>query len=136
MSDFGNRPRLELHGPDDLRVILEEDECGVAYAYLLDGADIVGDVWLYNVTQSPAEAPWTTRSARPPFLNPKSMSKGQSARQTLETVTRVEAKWEAGGAVELFFDGRREARLWPGAKPGQSFMAAAQGPLASPLDGA
>ncbi|WP_374969310.1 hypothetical protein [Terrabacter sp. BE26] len=134
MKDSARRPWLELQGPHTFRVILEEDQCGAAYAYLLDGADIVGDVWLYNVVPSPTDAPWMTQAAEPPFLNPGSLCKEDVARRTLETVTRVEARWGEGGTVELFFDDRREARMWPGSRPGESFMASSKGPLASPLD--
>ena len=125
---------LVLDGPAGQQLILEEDDCGAAYAYLLDDQRIVGDVWLYNVVAGPIEAPRTGTDRRPPFLNPQSLTKPEEHRRRIGRPVTVEARWSEG-TVEVFFDGRLEARLWEGAKPGQAFMAAASGPLARTLPG-
>lgn len=126
-----DRHWVELSGPSGSRVVLEEDECGAAFAYLLHDQEIVGDVWLYNVEPAPLSAPWTQPGAHPPFMNPAALSKTSHERRDIGG--EVSARWSPDGAVDVFIGDRHEARLWPGAKPGQSFMAADVGPLASPL---
>ena len=98
----------ELDGPENRRLILDEDECGAAYAYLVED-EIAGDVWLYNVR--PADA----------------------VRKRIRDVASIKVVWRVDGVVELFFDERLEARLWRGGRPGQSYMAVADGPLAMRL---
>jgi hypothetical protein len=48
--------------------IIIEDDNRVAYAYLLEGENIVGDVWLYNQEQSPVKENWDNPDDLP-FLN-------------------------------------------------------------------
>ena len=112
-------------------MVLEEDVCGAAFAYLLEHEDIIGDVWLYNTGPSPQDAPWTQPDAHPPFMNPAALSKGRDERRGIGD--GATARWGSDATVDVFIGDRHEARLWPGANPGQSFMAAARGPMAAPL---
>ena len=100
------------------------------FAYLVQDQDIVGDVWLYNVAPAPIGAPWTRPNAHPPFMNPAALSKTSQVRRDIGG--EVTARWRPGRVVDVFIGDRHEARLWPGAKPGQCFVAAVVGPLAAP----
>lgn len=119
--------RCEIPG-SDLSVVVEDDG-RVAYAYLKRGEEIVADVWLYNVSEPPAEGGFGDR-AQPPFLNPRDYCTGTFERiseQSLLECVLVSPR------VELRLDGRLIARLQPGVKPGWSAHAAREGPLARPL---
>lgn len=110
-----------------LRVVIEDDE-RVAYAYLMDSnGSIVGDVWLYNVAETPQKPEWTDR-AKMPFLNPREFC-------NTETVPRVTSESKVSCVahedyVDIEVDGVLVARLKVGAKPGWSRLASKDGPLA------
>jgi len=61
---------LRLDSPDGRLSVMLEDDGRVAYAYLLQDGKVVGDVWLYNVVETPERVDWKDRSQMP-FLNPK-----------------------------------------------------------------
>jgi hypothetical protein len=109
-------------------VILEEDR--VAYAYLRDGKEIVGDVWLYNVDPAPAEPEWGDPE-KMPFRNPVAFVRPGTLAPLAEALG-----WRCtfqGSEARVYCDGALVARLVPGAKPGWSVLAAKKGPLALPL---
>ena len=108
-----------------------EDDGRVAYAYLLEHGELVGDVWLYNVSPTPEEDEWKSQS-QGPFLNSQRFCKAASVPR-LQQNSAVMCKWYDAG-VEVSVDGVLMARLEGGAKPGWSRLAIRPGPLAKPLE--
>lgn len=122
---------LRLDGPHSQAVVLDDDG-RVAYAYLLENENVVGDVWLYNVVDSPESPEWPDPS-NAPFLNPKDFCKTNEKLSRLDDESAVTCGWFEGG-VDVSIEGRWVARLVRGAKPGWSLLAAKRGPLALPLE--
>ena len=122
---------LRIDEPNGRRAIVLEDDGRVAYAYLLEGDEIVGDVWLYNVAPTPETVNWRDRASTP-FLNPRKYCAEESVPQ-LRGDSTVSCQWSEEGA-EVTIDGVRMARLVRGSKPGWSRLAASPGPLARPLN--
>jgi len=118
------------HPQGGLAVVLDDDD-RVAYAYLIEDDQIVGDVWLYNVLEPPETVNWEDTSAMP-FLNPRDLCKSEKARR-LTSQSSVQCAWFDTG-VEVRVDGVLWARLERGSKPGWSRLAARPGPLAIPLN--
>jgi hypothetical protein len=112
------------------RAVILEDDGRVAYAYLLEDEEIVGDVWLYNVEQTPDTVNWKDRAAMP-FLNPRPFCRDADVPRIGQSVP-VHCQWSETG-VEVSIDGVLLARLERGAKPGWSKLAIQPGPLAKPL---
>ncbi len=52
---------IRFDEPGGTRSVLLEDDGSVAYAYLLEGDMITGDVWLYNVGEAPETVNWRDR---------------------------------------------------------------------------
>jgi hypothetical protein len=121
---------LRFDAPGKTLALMLEDDGNVAYAYLLEGEEIVGDVWLYNVAESPLEVEWDPSAM--PFLNPKKFCREDKVPRMREE-SLVDCKWSSRG-VEVTIDGVLMARLEVGAKPGWSKLAACSGPLANPLE--
>ncbi len=121
---------LRFDAPDGRRSVVVEDDGRVAYAYLLQEEQIVGDVWLYNVAQTPDEVDWKDRAAMP-FLNPKSFCSSMPMNR-LRSTSKVECRWRPIGA-DIVVDDILVARIDHGSKPGWSGGAAKEGPLAKPL---
>jgi hypothetical protein len=123
---------MQVNAPEgDLSVVLEDDG-RVAYAYLLEGGTVVGDVWLYNILDSPGDVDWENPSLMP-FLNPAIYCNSEQAPR-LRDGSNLSCDWSPRG-VEIWIDGIHVARLEVGAKPGWSRSAIRSGPLAKPLDG-
>lgn len=112
------------------RAVVLEDDGRVAYAYLLDGERLTGDVWLYNVSPTPETVDWKDRSQMP-FLNPKKYCQGETSPR-LHARSRVDCEWSDAG-VDVSIDGIVMAKLENGSKPGWSRLALQPGPLAKPL---
>lgn len=120
----------DVRSPDGRWSLVIEDDDHVAYAYLLDGQRIVGDVWLYNVDMAPENTDWK-RQKRRPFLQPRSFCV-EIPFLRLREDSDVKATW-AADTVVVEIDGIVWARLANGCKPGWSRLAARPGPLAKPL---
>lgn len=107
-----------------------EDDGKVAYAYLRNGAEIVGDVWLYNHGEAPAEPEWEDPS-RMPFANPKEFT-NPDLFEPVRDASEVSFEWVKEHQLELLIliRGDLYARLIPGSKPGWSKLAIKDGPLA------
>jgi hypothetical protein len=112
------------------RAVVLEDDGRVAYAYLLEKNEIVGDVWLYNVADSPEAVDWSDRSAMP-FANPKRYCATERLPRLTEA-SNVRCSWSDRG-VDIAVEGIDFARVEHGSKPGWSRLAAVPGPLANPL---
>ena len=111
---------LQFDDPARGRRVMLEHDGETVYAYLLEAGRIVGHVWLYNSGPHQAlpvadPAAWVGARQLPP----------------LDAEERWRADFDADGA-EIFCDGVRVAKLWPGCKPGRSLLAT--GPLARPPD--
>jgi hypothetical protein len=119
----------EFVEPDGKRRVVLDDDGSVAYAYLFEDEKIVGDVWLYNVGETPEEIDWGNRDALP-FPNPKPYS----ADLSIKRLRDIEARcfWTDRGA-DITFDGVLFARLERGAMPGWSLNARVDGRLARVL---
>jgi hypothetical protein len=122
---------LRFDAPDGNRTVVLEDDGKVAYAYLLEHDEVVGDVWLYNVATTPDTVDWKDRNAMP-FLNPRKYCLDGHG-PTLRNDSAVICHW-SDDSVDVVIEGVRMARLARGAKPGWSRLASARGPLAQPLD--
>ena len=130
-SITSNDVLLRFDEPTTTRAVVLEDDGRVAYAYLLDHEEVVGDVWLYNVAEPPDLVDWNDASQMP-FLNPKSFCKAESGFR-LTQQSAVECAWFPKG-VMVSINGVLIARLEVGAKPGWSRLATRSGPLAKPLE--
>ena len=117
-------------------VIVELDG-QTAYAYLLKGPDtIVGDVWLFNLGDAPVEPPWT-EAPKAPFKNPAEYVASRPSPR-IDSCADVTAVWRSHDdhvRVELVCAGEVIAVLASGEFPGQSAMAAKDGPIARTLAG-
>jgi len=121
---------VRLEGTDG-RSIGIEDDGKVAYAYLLHGDGIVGDVWLYNVADTPESVSFRDPEHMP-FLNPRGFCRQEVAVTRLSAASNLRCVWTASH-VDLFVDSEWIARLREGARPGWSKLASRPGPLARPL---
>lgn len=120
---------LEFEDPDGSHRLVVEDDGSVCYAYLLDGDAIVGDVWLYNVGDSPKEVDWSDRSLMP-FQNPARYCRIEESHSFDRS--RMRCAWN-GGVAHVFIGDLLWAKVGKGDKPGRSILAAAPSPVACPL---
>lgn len=121
---------LRFDEPNGHLSVVLEDDGKVAYAYLLEGDSVVGDVWLYNVGEAPDAVNWRDKSAMP-FCNPAKYCTGEKLPRLRED-SEVACQWSNQG-VTVSVSGLVWARLDKGAKPGWSRAAGRDGPLAKPL---
>lgn len=118
---------------EEYSVVIEDDEL-VAYAYLLNGEIIVGDIWLYNQAPTPVNTIWNEEDM--PFLNPSEFVK-----HNIEPITdknEISLKWVLKIDMEVDYvliEIRKEliAKLSEGANPGWSNCVIKDGPLAKVL---
>ena len=114
--------------------VVVEDNGRVAYAYLLVRQEIVSDVWLYNVAPTPRIPPWASEEGREnmPFLNPEPYVLEERGIGRAKA-GNVLCRW-GQNAVDIEIDGIWAARLQQGVRPGWSYLAGRDGPLALRLD--
>lgn len=112
------------------RSVVLEDDRRVAYAYLLNGEDILSDVWLYNVESNVEEINWKDSSSLP-FLNPAQFCNSLPVVRLAEA-SDIRCIWNETQA-DVFVNGVHLARLQVGVKPGWSRYCLKSGPLAKPL---
>lgn len=120
------------HPPTGLSCVFEDDG-RVAWAWLLGPeGECLADVWLYNRVAAPPELVLDA----PPFLNAAALSRPLG--QPFPTrAAEVEVTWTWEGELllaEVRLRGVVLGRLSPGAQPGWSAQALAEGPLALPLE--
>ena len=124
--------------PDSGYSVQFEDDGKAAYAYLHDGREIVGDVWLYNCGDAPEMPEWKLPDAgsRMPFTNPVGYVKDEVP-PIVRMASDVSCSWvhDSSGLVEVavLIRGALFARLKPGSKPGWSRLARRDGPIARVL---
>lgn len=110
-----------------------EDDGRVAYAYLLEGEDIIGDVWLYNQQEPPTTSFWLLEDM--PFLNPKEYLSKEAAIKPIEQVSHIRCEWTESkddGLIEvgIYIRDKFIASVAVGSKPGWSVLVVKDGPLA------
>jgi hypothetical protein len=119
------------HAQTGCSVVIDDDG-RVAYAYLRDpDGEIIGDVWLYNRVTEPAD--WSDPS-QAPFPNPPSHARPLD-RPLPSGPGDFAVQWLVDDQLllaEVSLHGSRLARLSPGAAPGWSVLATAEGPCALP----
>ncbi len=126
---------IEIVDPQTAYAVVIDDDGRVAYGYLRDQQRrIVGDVWLYNVADSPEQPEWQDPQGSPPFLNARRYVR-ESPPTRIRRSEDVSVQWdkEDGVRASIFVDGGRYAVLREGAKPGWSAGALQDGPLAKVL---
>lgn len=119
---------------DENYTVMVEDDGRVAYAYLLEYGDIIGDVWLYNVDKAPLDDNWAMQPQMP-FLNPAEYLAPDANITPIKKNSEVRCEW-----TESPNDSLIEAAIWirdkfiaqvvSGSKPGWSTLVVKNGPLA------
>jgi hypothetical protein len=113
--------------------VLIRDDGRVAYAYLYEGQDIIGDVWLYNQQDAPAISFWRDEDA--PFLNPKEYLSKDATIKPIKDENEIRCEWTESkddGLIEvgIYIRDKFIAAVASGSKPGWSVLVAKDGPLA------
>src|SRR3569833_3426943 len=88
MSTFFLQIQCEF---DDYYSTVIEDDGRVCYAYLYEGEDIIGDVWLYNQQQAPATSFWRAEDML--FLNPTEYLAKDAAIKPITNENEVRCEW-------------------------------------------
>lgn len=113
-----------------------EDDGKVAYAYLKEDGEVVGDVWLYNRCPAPETPEWSDRS-KIPFANPRDFISegGTMAREV--NAEDVHVSWEYEGDAPVAYVYVFEdlyGVVGVGDKPGYARHANRSGPLARVME--
>jgi len=125
---------LQIFCEFDLHYSLKiEDDGRVAYAYLYEDEDVVGDVWLYNQQQPPQTSFWLPEDM--PFLNPKEYLSKDATIKPIAHESEVRCEWTESkddGLIEvgIYIRDKFIAAVAVGTKPGWSVLVAKDGPLA------
>lgn len=126
---------LAKYDRDYNQTVIFNDDGHTAYAYLAEGEQLeecVGDVWLYNTTETPQAPEWTDAS-RAPFANPAEYVVAERVRPA-KTPQEVSFKWVREPAQRVFcavfVRGELFAVLTKDAKPGWSRNAKRNSPVA------
>ena len=129
MSTFSLQITCEF---DENYSVLIEDDGRVAYAYLLAYGDVVGDVWLYNQAEAPANANWHEQSL--PYLNPAEYLNKEVSITPIKAEKEVRCDWTEtnDGLIEvaIWLRDKFIAQIESGSKPGWSVLVIKDGPLA------
>jgi hypothetical protein len=130
MTTFTLRTYCEFDRHYSLKI---EDDGRVAYAYLYEGEDIIGDVWLYNQHEPPQTSFWLPEDM--PFLNPKEYLAKDATIKPITLESEVRCEWTESkddGLIEagIYICDKFIAAVAVGAKPGWSVLVAKDGPLA------
>src|SRR5258705_8954143 len=120
----------------DRHSLIIDDDGKVSYAYLLDGEEIIADVWLYNQANTPDLA-ISDSLDEIPFLNTLEYVNENIIMAPLSDSKDIFIKWEFKNdkleQVSIFIRDRLSAILKPGSKPGWSICAKKDGRLAKVL---
>jgi hypothetical protein len=125
---------IKVHCEFDRHYSVEINDDGkVAYAYLYDDEDIIGDVWLYNQQEPPQVSFWQPEDM--PFLNPKEYLAKDAAIRRMQNESEVRCEWTESsddGLIEvgIYIRDKFIAAVASGSKPGWSVLVVKDGPLA------
>lgn len=130
MSTFTTQIPCEFDNYYSLKIV---DDGRVAYAYLLEGEDVIGDVWLYNQQQAPAISFWQPEDM--PFLNPMEYLSENASVKPIQQESEIRTEWTESkddGLIEvgIYIRDKFIASVAAGSKPGWSVLVAKDGPLA------
>lgn len=130
MSEISLRIHCEFDNHYSIKI---EDDGRVAYAYLVEDGDIIGDVWLYNQQEPPATSFWLPEDM--PFLNPKEYLSKDAAIKPIASEDEIRCEWtesKEDGTIEvgIYLRDKFIASVAVGSKPGWSTLVAKDGPLA------
>jgi hypothetical protein len=123
---------LEFPSPCGLYQLCFEDDGRVAYAYLKEGRDILGDVWLYNRCPTPLLPEWRERN-NIPFANCEGYMSEEGRIQRDVGRDDVLVDWEGsenGPLAYIYLFGDLLGVIGVGDKPGFARFANKDGPLA------
>jgi len=130
MSQFLTQISCEF---DEAYSLLIEDDGRVAYAYLLEYGDVIGDVWLYNQASAPVDSNWFDQQT--PYLNPAEYLTKDAAIKHINNENEIRCEWLASaddGSIEvgIYIRDKFIAQVSSGSKPGWSILVMKDGPLA------
>jgi hypothetical protein len=113
--------------------VLIEDDGRVAYAFLMEYGDVIGDVWLYNQLPAPLDSNWVNQQV--PYLNPAEYLGKDAFIAPLKNEREIRCEWLASttdGSIEvgIYIRNRFIAQITSGSKPGWSVLVVKDGPLA------
>jgi hypothetical protein len=125
-----------FYSETDKHSLIIDDDGMVSYAYLLEGEEIIADVWLYNQAKTPDLRIWDSLEEIP-FLNTAEYVNEDIIISPLSDPKDIFIKWEFKNEileqVSIFIKDQLSAILKPGSKPGWSICAKKDGPLARVL---
>lgn len=120
-----------VHKESNFSVVIDDDG-KVAYAYLLDGDRISGDVWLYNCGAAPKMPEWLDPQ-KAPFANARRYVQSEPFEPVTDD-SQIQVEWsqpaKAPLIARIFIREEYHAKLTEGSKPGWCRLAKKDGPLA------
>ena len=122
---------LNFQSPIESMTLTFEDNGKVAYAYLKDNGNIIGEVWLYNYTN--ITTPEWDNAKNAPFLNPEEYINMQGIMKKSITLHDVLVNWEQDGndlVAYIYILENLYGVIGPEDKPGYARFAIKNGPLA------
>jgi hypothetical protein len=120
---------------DEHAIVVIESDSRSFYAYFLEGEQITGSVWLFNVRQTPTEPEWGT-GVEGPYMNHRDAAidlPGADLISEDDFQVFLNPKSESHARV-IYLKGILIAKIWPGSNPGKSLFARLDTPLALRLD--
>ena len=118
---------------DNYYSVVIEDDGRVAYAFLMEGEDSIGDVWLYNQQEAPKDSNWDKQQL--PYLNPEEYLNKEVRVPPIKDKSEVYFEWNeslSDGSIEvsIYIRDKFIAQIITGSKPGWSTLVVKDGPLA------
>ncbi|MDP4259911.1 MAG: hypothetical protein Q8937_16915 [Bacteroidota bacterium] len=114
--------------------VIIEDDGNVCYGYLMDGDQIIGDIWLYNQSLTPQKTEW--KKSEMPLLNtadffdPRKQPLPIQSRNEINIVFVLSNDFDLLKYAKIYIRNSLVAILKPNAKPGWSTIVTKDGPLA------
>ena len=119
----------------DYSVIIEEDHNAV-YGYLIRNEQIISDVWLYNVGNSPDFVDWDNPELMP-FPSPFGLSKTDNEIIRIKNERSIRVEWGRNEIskvqASIYYENVLVAVLVEGEFPGKSINAKSDSPLANTI---
>ena len=115
--------------------LIIDDNSSVCYAYLLIEREVIGDVWLYNNSETADDVDWSNLELLP-FLNPAKFIDSEFTLLPFSEETPIQIEWQYENdliRVKISVEDSLIAILEPNKKPGWSKGAIKDGPLALKL---